>query len=149
MKHLIAILIFALTPVLARAGGEEVVVIYNSNVPESKMVADHYAQVRHVPANQIFSFNMTTNEEMSRLEFRDSLQRPLAKKLESQKLWKFGEVFVTATNGRPTQIENRVVESKIRYAILCYGVPLKIAPDLDVHEPVDESVPPGMRRNEA
>ena len=39
-----AILVFALAPLLVRAGGDEVVVIYNSRVPESKAVAEYYAQ---------------------------------------------------------------------------------------------------------
>ena len=45
-----------LAPLLVRAGGDEVVVIYNSRVPESKQVAEHYAALRQVPANQIFGF---------------------------------------------------------------------------------------------
>ncbi|HEU6447419.1 MAG TPA: TIGR03790 family protein [Verrucomicrobiae bacterium] len=149
MKRVIGIFIFVFVPLFVRAGGDEVVVVYNSNLPESKMVAEHYAQVRHVPATQIFGFDLTTNEVMSRLDFRDNLQRPLAKKLGKAGLWKFGDVVVPATNGRPEQIENRVVMSKIRYAVLCYGVPLKIAPDSDLPEPVDNSIPPEMRRNEA
>lgn len=149
MKFLVLVLVLALAPVFARAGGDEVVVVYNSRLPESRMVAKHYAEVRHVPDGQVFGLDMTTNEEMSRLEFRDTLQRPLAKMLEAAKLWKFGDVIVPATGSRPEQIENRIIQSKIRYAVLCYGVPLKIAPDADIHEPIEEAVPPEMRRNEA
>ena len=76
------VFIFALSPLLVRAGGDEVVLIYNSRVPESKAVAEHYAALRLVPEKQIYGFDLTTNEEMSRAEFRDSLQLPLAKKLE-------------------------------------------------------------------
>ena len=61
-----AVWVLALAPLMARAGGEEVVVIYNSRLPESKAVADHYAQLRQVPENQIYGFALTTNEEMSR-----------------------------------------------------------------------------------
>ena len=39
-----------------RAGGDEVVVVYNSRVPESKAVAEYYAQVRQVPEKQILRF---------------------------------------------------------------------------------------------
>ena len=86
---------------------------------------------------------------MSRAEFRDSLQMPLAKKLEAGGLWKFGSVTIPATNGQPERVEPRVVKSKIRYAVLCYGVPLKIAPDPDIHEAVAEKMQPELRRNEA
>jgi uncharacterized protein (TIGR03790 family) len=144
-----AVLFFALAPILVRAGGDEVVVIYNSRVPESKAVANHYAQLRQVPENQIYGFALATNEEMSRLEFRDTLQMPLAKKLEADKLWHFGSFTIAATNGQPERVVRRVAASKIRYAVLCYGVPLKISPDPELHESVNTNLPPQLQRNEA
>jgi uncharacterized protein (TIGR03790 family) len=143
------ILIFALAPVLARAGGDEVLLIYNTRVPESKAVAEHYAQVRDVPKNQIYGFALTPNEEMSRAEFRDSLQLPLAKKLESDDLWTLATIHYPATNDQPARSIRKVVASKIRYVVLCYGVPLKIAPDADLHEAVAEKMQLELRRNEA
>src|SRR5471030_979122 len=124
-----AVLIFTLAPLLVRAGGDEVVVIYNTRVPESKAVAEHYAQARQVPTNQIYGFALATTEEMSRAEFRDSLQLPLAKKLEADGLWQSGSVIIAPTNGQPKRTVREVLASKIRYAVLCYGVPLKIASD--------------------
>ena len=144
-----AVFLFALAPLFAQAGGDEVVVIYNTRVPESKSVAEYYAKARHVPKNQIYGFRMTTNEVMSRDEFRDSLQLPLALRLESDGLWRFGIVTNAATNGQPVQIEHCVVASKIRYAVLCCGVPLKIAPDPNLNEPAQNDVRPELRRNEA
>ena len=61
-----AFFILTLAPLLARAGGNEVVVIYNSRLPESKAVAGYYAKMRQVPENQIYGFALTTNEEVSR-----------------------------------------------------------------------------------
>jgi uncharacterized protein (TIGR03790 family) len=144
-----SILIFALAPLLVRAGGAEVVVIYNSRVPESKSVAEHYSLVRDVPKNQIYGFDLTTNEEMSREEFRDSLQLPLAKKLEGDRLWVFASVAYAATNGQPERTVRKVVASKIRYAVLCYGVPLKIAANSSLQEAAAEKMRPEFRRNEA
>jgi uncharacterized protein (TIGR03790 family) len=143
------IFIFTLAPVLVYAGGDEVVVIYNTRVAASEDVAKHYARVRHVPQNQIYGFSLTANEEMSRDEFRDSLQMPLARRLEYDGLWRFGPVKVPATNGRPERIEQRVIASRIRYAVLCYGVPLRIANDPNIHESVAANVPDLFRRNEA
>ncbi len=143
------LLMVALAPPWARAGGGEAVVIYNSRVPESKAVALYYARARQVPETQIYGFALTTNEEMSRAEFREALQLPLAKTLESDGLWKFGKVTLRATNGQPERVVHRVVASKIRYAVVCYGVPLKIAPDPDLMEPVDTNLPPALQRNEA
>src|SRR5258706_9505258 len=104
----------------------EVIVVYNKNLPESKGVAEYYADKRGVPKAQLFGFSVTTNEEMSRLEFRDSLQKPLAKLLESQKLWRMASHIAPASSNQPSRLEWRVVESKIRYAVLCYGIPLRI-----------------------
>ncbi len=42
-----------------------------------------------------------------------------------------------------------MVESKIRYAALCYGVPLRINSDPNLKEPGTENLRPEMRRNEA
>ena len=144
-----AVLILALAPLVARAGGDEVVVIYNSRLPESKAVANHYAQLRQVPENQIYGFALTTNEEMSRTEFRDSLQLPLARRLENDGLWRFAPFTIAATNGRPERVIRRVAASKIRYAVLCYGVPLKISSDPELREVVNSNQPPQFQRNEA
>src|SRR6266576_403391 len=62
--------------------GNQVVIIYNSRMPGSQAVAEHYAEKRMVPANHIFGFALTTNEDISRGDFRDELQRPLSKALE-------------------------------------------------------------------
>src|SRR5271170_5822039 len=145
----ITIFIFTLASIFAYAGGDEVVVIYNTRVPASEDVAKHYAKVRHVPQNQIYGFSLTANEEMSRDEFRNSFQMPPARRLEYDGLWKFGPVKIPATNGQPESVEQRVVASKIRYAVLCYGIPLKIAPDTSVHETAAQKMPPELRRNEA
>ncbi len=138
-----------LAPLRVRADGSEVVVVYNTQMPGSESVAEYYARARQVPQGQIYGFSMTTNEVMSRDEFRDSLQLPLAHQLESDGLWQFGFVTNAATNGEPPRIERRVVASQIRYAVLCYGVPLKIAPDPTLKESLPKDVNPQFDRNEA
>ena len=143
------ILVFILAPLRVYAGGDEVVVVYNSRVPESKTVAEHYAQLRQVPAKQIYGFELTTNEEMSRTEFHDTLQVPLAKKLEADGLWKLDMTFYRGTNNQPDRAVRKVVASKIRYAVLCYGVPLKIGEDPAIHEAIAERMRPELRRNQA
>jgi uncharacterized protein (TIGR03790 family) len=136
-------------PLLARAGGEEAVVIYNSRLPESKAVAEHYAELRNVPKKQIYGFSLPTEEEISRAQFRESLQLPLIKKLESDGLWKLAGFTIPATNGQPARTGKRVAASKIRYAVLCYGVPLKIRNDADIHEATETNFVPELRRNDA
>ncbi len=145
----LAAMVFALMPLFVRAGGDEVVVVYNTRMPESKAVAEYYAKMRHVPAKQIFGFALTTDERMSRDEFRDSLQLPLAQRIEDAGLWRLGSVTNTMTNGQPGVVERRVVASKIRYAVLCYGVPLGIAAVPVPHEPGKETAHPESLRDEA
>ena len=129
--------------------GDEVIVVYNTLVPESKGVADHYAERRHVPASQIYGFPLSTNEDMSRVDFQDALQKPLADKLRQQKLWQIAPTIIHATTNHPGRMEWRVVESRIRYAVLCYGVPLRIAKDPNFKEEGMENLRPEMRRDEA
>jgi uncharacterized protein (TIGR03790 family) len=136
-------------PSHAAGPGDEVIVVYNTRVPESKAVAEHYAKRRGVPSEQIFGFALSTGDDMSRVEFRDALQRPLAKALDQKKLWKIRSEVFLPTNGQPGRVEWKVAESKIRYAVLCYGVPLRISKDPNLKEPAAENLRPELRRNEA
>ena len=145
----LAAFIFALAPLFVRAGGDEVVVIYNTRLAGSKVVAEHYAQMRQVPKAQVYGFDLPITEEMTRAEFGDMLQFPLAARLAVDKFWRFGSVTNAATNGQPQRVDHPVVESKIRYAVLCWGVPLKIAADPNLRESVRENVQPELLRNEA
>lgn len=140
------------SPVIPRPAahpGDEVVIVYNSLLPESKAVAEHYATRRQVPASQVFGFPLSTNEDVSRAEFRDSLQLPLNKTLEDKKLWHVASRIFHATTNHEGRAEWRVVESKIRYAVLCYGVPLRILSDPNFKEPAADKLRPELRRNEA
>jgi uncharacterized protein (TIGR03790 family) len=134
---------------LPEVKADEVIVLYNKKLPESKGVAEYYAEKRGVPKKQILGFNLTTNEEMSRAEFREDLQKPLAKILESEKLWHIASQLMPATTNARAHMEWRVMQSKIRYAVLCYGMPLRIAEDPTVHESAIENARPEMRRNVA
>jgi uncharacterized protein (TIGR03790 family) len=129
--------------------GLEVVVVYNINMPESRSVAEHYAQKRNVPAEQVFGLDMPVAEEISRMEFRDSIQRPLARALSDKKLWRITSEVVPATTNQAAKVEWKVVESKVRYAALCYGTPLRIKPDPTLKEPEMDKLRPELRRDEA
>jgi uncharacterized protein (TIGR03790 family) len=149
--HLALVALICVTIISSRAAnaGDEVVVVYNSSLPESKEVAEHYAERRQVPANQVIGLPLSTNEEISRVEFRESLQQPLAKALETRKLWHVASRVLPATTNQPAYVEWKPVVSKIRYAVLCYGVPLRIAEDPYLKEENLEKTRPEMRRNVA
>jgi len=139
----------ALGPLAVFGGGDEVVVVYNSRLPESKAVAEYYAAKRQVPKTQVFGFALPTEETMSRSEFRNDLQKPLAKRIEATKLWRLGPGEAAGTNGKPVHMERKVVESKIRYLLLCYGVPLRIQHDPTLKETAEETIRQELRRNGA
>lgn len=141
--------LFGFATAVSADEGSTMVVIYNSLLPESKMVAEHYAERRKVPASQVFGFDLPKSESMSRAEYRDGLEKPLLDKLESLKLWRFGQVKIEGTNGKPARVVSKVVESKIRYAVLCHGVPYGISPDKSLKEAGEENMRPEFRRNEA
>jgi uncharacterized protein (TIGR03790 family) len=145
----IAVLFIITGAVRAANPGDEVVVIYNRRMPESKVVAEHYAERRHVPANQVFGFSMTTNETMSRAEYHNSLEKPLAKELEGRKLWHISSDITHPTNGAKGKVVWEVKQSKIRYAVLCYGVPLRIDNDPSIKEEPDPAMNPALLRNGA
>src|SRR5258706_3266850 len=128
--------------------GDEVVVVYNKRLPESKALADFYSEKRHVPAAQVFGFDISTNEDVSRVEFRDNPQKPLGKLLEDKKLWRLAAGRI-GTNSPLEPGMRRVDHSKIRYAVLCYGIPLHIARDANLKEAAAEKLRPEMQRNEA
>jgi uncharacterized protein (TIGR03790 family) len=124
--------------------GASVVLIYNARLPESKDVADHYAARRNVPAGQIIGLNLPTGETMSRTEYREQLQQPLLKFLEQNELFVYPHL---PAGGEAKDL--KPIAAKVRYAVLCYGVPLRIAEDPLLPDPGAEKVSEPLRRNGA
>ena len=52
----------------ASSPGDEVIVVYNSNLPESIGVARHYAERRQVPQDRLFGLDLPVGETMTRGE---------------------------------------------------------------------------------
>ncbi len=152
IKAVVWIGVLLVCPTVSRlqaATGEQVIVVYNTRVPESKALAEYYAEKRQVPTNQLFGFALSTNESVTRAEFRDALQKPLSKAIADRKLWRIAALSKPGTNKEPAGVEWRPVTSKIRYAVLCYGIPVKIERDPALKEEAAEKMRPEMRRNEA
>jgi uncharacterized protein (TIGR03790 family) len=124
--------------------GQSVVLLYNARLPESKDVADHYAARRKVPPGQILGLDLPLGETMSRAEYREKLQGPLLKFLEQNGLF----VYPPLAAGN-IQKDLVPAAAKVRYAVLCYGVPLRIAEDPSLDDPGAEKVVQALRRNGA
>ncbi len=154
MKQFYPMILFALLfqcAALAGAAnpGDEVVVIYNTAVPESKEIAQHYALQRNVPAAQVLGFKMPAIEEISRTDFLETILKPLSRELADKDLLRFGSQTIAATNAQPEYLGQIVTAAKIRYLVLCYGVPLRVGEDRALAEPAAQSLQPQLQRNEA
>ena len=153
MNHPVKRLIFSLlaaAPLLARAGGDEVVVVYNfapAGIQGGRRAITPW-RVRF-PKNKSTVFRCRSDGG----NFARRIPRlaPVAAGQKTRGGWslKFGPFTIPATNGQPARVGKRVIASKIRYAVLCYGVPLKFRSDTEIHEPNATNMPPEMRRNEA
>jgi len=132
----------------AAESGDSVVVVYNSRMPESKEVALHYAERRKVPSSQVIGFDLPTGETMTRAEYRHDLEKPLLKFLEDKEIFVYRANFQSG-EGKDSKLRWKLAESKIRYAVLCYGVPSRILRDADLVESGAEKLKPELRRNEA
>jgi uncharacterized protein (TIGR03790 family) len=135
---------------LARAEdrGDQVVVVFNSKVPESRGVADYYARHRQVPPSQVIGIEASANEIINRNEYRDHLEKPLLKMLKEKGLLRFGPGDARI-DGEIHHVQNKIVAAKIRYIVLCYGVPLKISEDKSFKEDVPADLPVPLQRNDA
>ncbi len=134
----------AIVALRAADSGSSVVLIYNARLSESKSVAAHYASRRNVPAAQILGLDLPTDETMSRADYREQLQKPLLSFLQRNKLF----VYPPVAPGRQTK-DIMPIAAKVRYAVLCYGVPLRIAEDPLLPDPGAERINEIIRRNGA
>ena len=84
--------------------GTEVVIIFNSRVPESKEVAEHYAKRRNVPARQVVGLSLPATETMTRMEYLEQLERPLFRFLETNRFFTFGPATNRSAGASPNEI---------------------------------------------
>lgn len=131
----------------AASPSNSTIVLYNSASEDSKAVAAHYLTARGVPANQLIGLPLPISETMTRKEFREQLQEPLLNALTDRGLWKVRANSSTLEFNLTNP--PAVIESRIRYAVLCFGVPLKIARDNSLAEVNTEKLQPELRRNDA
>ncbi|HEX2852402.1 MAG TPA: TIGR03790 family protein [Opitutaceae bacterium] len=126
----VALLIVATTMRLAAASGGpggHVVILANSDDPDSMRVARHYAEVRRVPLENIIARKMSSAEIISWREFVATIWEPLREELVARKWIDAIPIAVTDYLGRKKYATNG---HQIAAVVVCRGVPLKI-----VHEP--------------
>ncbi len=82
-------------------GPNDVFIVANKTMPESKEVARHYCQKRGVPEENIVELDLPTGENISRNEFNTRLREPLRQALEKRK-------------------------DQVKVLLTVYGVPLRV-----------------------
>ena len=129
--------------------GSEVLIIYNSSSTNSKAVAEHYAERRRVPGNQMLGLELPEKDGLSRTEYRELIQEPLLRELPKRQLASWSSELVPMDKDHAGSVRYKLNWAKFRYIVLCYGVPWIIVNDPLIHEPGMEQVPGPLRHNDA
>ncbi|MCC7519411.1 MAG: TIGR03790 family protein [Verrucomicrobiae bacterium] len=100
-------------------------VVYNTKAPQSIEVARDYAEKRGIPEKNLCPIECSVQEEISRAEYDHAVIRPIREWAQAHDLITYqgirdlgaGREYIGATTNR------------LKYVVLCYGVPVKIAHD--------------------
>ena len=135
---------------VAEAAGNEVLVIYNAQMPASEAVARHYAQRRSVPDSQLLGLRLPDSGTISRADYVSGIQEPVRKYLVEKGLAEWVPDSSSPPQGRKATARNRLrlIRSEIRYLLLCYGVPWYIPHDSSMRSET-EGIPAQFLRNDA
>lgn len=120
---LIGLMVLAGGLLPAHAAGRDAaatIVLYNTNDPDSKALAQYYADRRGVPAAQVVGLACPAMEEIQRGDYEATIADPLRKMFRAKGWWKMG---------RDALGNSIVTYSTIRYVAIMRGMPLKIAQD--------------------
>lgn len=93
------------------------IVVYNRAAPDSASLARLYAAQRHIADDHVVALNCSTEEEISRKEYDETIARPLRKIFHERKWWTLSD----EDSERPS-----VTANHIHFVALIRGVPLKI-----------------------
>jgi len=96
---------------------KSVAILYNSDDPESRELAEFYAEARAIPTANLIGLAMPKTEEISRKEYDSTIAVPLRAEFDKRGWWQ----RVTNAEGwiEPTR-------NQIRILVTVRGVPLKI-----------------------
>jgi uncharacterized protein (TIGR03790 family) len=96
---------------------EAVAIVYNSNVPESRALAETYRTARGIPFENVVSLDIPPGADISREDFDRSILKPLRQTFDSKGWWR---------RQRGADGITLPVANKIRVLVTMRGVPLRI-----------------------
>jgi uncharacterized protein (TIGR03790 family) len=123
---------------------QQTVIVCNERDPESRSLAEYYAQRRGIPTNQLCVIRARPAETITRREFNEEVREPILRFMLSNGL----------VTQRPGIVDGRpridTVTSRISCLVLMYGVPLRIERDENIRETTyTKGARQEMVRNEA
>lgn len=135
---------------VVEGAGNEVLVIYNSESPDSEAVARHYARRRSVPESQLLGLRLPQTANLSRADYVSAIQEPLRRHLVAKGLAEWVPDSSPLPPGRKASAQKRLrlARSEIRYLLLCYGVPWYIPQDPSIRSDT-QGIPAQLQRNDA
>lgn len=132
----------------AAAPGESVVVVYREGNADSRAVAEHYARARGVPKNNVVGLRTSSEATLSRADYEAQVEGALIRELGKRGL----ATFEAAGSAKPSlegTVKTRCTASSVRFIVLCYGMPYRIANDPARLAGQTNGVPPPLQRNNA
>lgn len=131
------LLLFFLTALTFQAAALEpsqVAVLYNSDLPESRELAETYAAARQIPPDRLIGLAMPNQADISRAQYEATIREPLTQHFDRMRWWRRG---YDSENGVTMPVENR-----IRAIAVMRGTPLRIKPT-----PKPDDAPPSDPKN--
>jgi uncharacterized protein (TIGR03790 family) len=106
-------------------------VVFNARDPESRALAEYYAERRGVPGDQVVGLDCPLDEEITRRQYIDTIEQPLRDLFDRHRWWSVR-----------TGLEDRreASDSRIRFVALMRGLPLKIKST--IQPPAPDATPP-------
>lgn len=104
----------------------ETVVVYNPGFPQSKELAEYYAQKRGIAPERLIGLKCPSEDSMSRAEFDTLLRQPLYETLVRQKWWTVEKQPLKDPESGKTALIPVVTNSEVRIVVLMRGVPFQI-----------------------
>ena len=131
MRVPVSILLILVALVLRVAALEpsQVAVLYNSAMPESRELAEFYANARDIPKANLVGIAMPEQRDISRAEYQNRVRDPLRNHFDEKGWWRRAR---ETGSGIILPFENR-----IRVIAIMRGTPLRIKPT-----PKPEDAPP-------
>lgn len=115
------------------SSAERVIVLANSNDPDSQRLAAYYVEKRGIPVANVIALPMTGDETITWRVFIDSIFQPLQDELVRRHWIEAIKTEVKDDLGRGKYAFSG---HKISYLVVCRGVPLRIQHDPSLYRPV-------------